>query len=209
MKSISFVSLCDLRGFVVTAFCSEVSIRIKSGIDCAGGLCTCSPQLQPPGESQPRKRAAPGQTQRVLCRNASSPRRRADARPPLARRIPASVHAGELGNRSPRLQPPGGLIPRRSLRPRLPVRIDRCALPNERANMLSDWKPLGSWFSVLGSQFLVLSSQPSTFPDTPASPKVAISSRILQAAWQSDMPSAAPVPSPRRMPRSKSGVRSR
>ena len=42
---------------------------------------------------------------------------------------------------------------------------------------------------------------------TPASPKVAISERILQAASAMLMPSAAPVPSPRRRSRSKSGLR--
>ena len=44
---------------------------------------------------------------------------------------------------------------------------------------------------------------------TPASANVAISSRSRQAATQSVIPSAAPVPSPRRRPRSSSGSRRR
>ena len=43
------------------------------------------------------------------------------------------------------------------------------------------------------------------FSLTPASPNVAISSRILQEASTRDMASAAPVPSPRRMCMSSSG----
>ena len=42
-------------------------------------------------------------------------------------------------------------------------------------------------------------------PETPASPKVAISVRILIAAWTSPIPRQAPVPSPNRRSRSKSG----
>ena len=42
--------------------------------------------------------------------------------------------------------------------------------------------------------------------ETPASAKVAISARILQAASAKEMPSAAPVPSPRRKSRSTSGL---